>query len=183
MTGNSWLQLAVYVLLLLLLVKPLGAYMAHVFDGSSAVTRACASLERGFYRLCRIDGEHSMDWKEYALTLMIFNTLGGLLVYGLQRLQAYLPLNPAHMSAVTPDSSFNTAVSDRRGAGDRRQPRCQENRPGHRRHPAHTHTPLFVGLLAAVMVIVGALAFFPALALGPIVEELQFIHLHSSANP
>jgi len=111
MTGNSWLQLAVYVLLLLLLVKPLGAYMAAVFDGDSRVVRLCAPLERGLYRLCRIDAACSMDWREYALTLLIFNTLGGLLLYALQRLQAQLPLNPAHMGAVSPDLSFNTAVS------------------------------------------------------------------------
>ena len=111
MTGNSWLQLAVYVLLLVLLVKPLGAYMAAVFDGDSRVVRLCAPLERGLYRLCRIDADRSMDWREYALTLLIFNTLGGLLLYALQRLQAQLPLNPAHMGAVSPDSSFNTAVS------------------------------------------------------------------------
>jgi potassium-transporting ATPase potassium-binding subunit len=111
MTGNGWLQLAVYAVVLLLLVKPLGAYMAAVFDGKSAVVRVCAPLERALYRLCRIDDQRSMEWKEYALTLLIFNTLGGLVLYALQRLQAYLPLNPAHMSAVTPDSSFNTAVS------------------------------------------------------------------------
>jgi K+-transporting ATPase ATPase A chain len=111
MTGNGWLQFALYLLLLLLLVKPLGAYMARVFDGSSAVTRRCAPLERGFYRLCRIDGERSMDWREYALTLLIFNTLGGLLLYALQRLQAHLPINPQQFGAVSADSAFNTAVS------------------------------------------------------------------------
>ncbi len=111
MTGNGWLQLAVFVAVLLLLVKPLGLYMAEVFDGTSAVTRWCGPLERGFYRLCRIDGEHSMDWKEYALTLLVFNTLGGVAVYALQRLQALLPLNPQHMGAVSADSSFNTAMS------------------------------------------------------------------------
>jgi len=111
MTANGWLQLAVYVAVLLLLVKPLGRYMANVFDGTSAVTRWCGPIERGFYRLCRIDGEHSMDWKQYALAMLIFNTFGAVLVYALQRLQAHLPLNPAQVSAVSADSSFNTAVS------------------------------------------------------------------------
>jgi potassium-transporting ATPase potassium-binding subunit len=111
MLANGWLQLALYMLVLLLLVKPLGLYMAKVFDGTSAATRRGASLERGFYRLCGIDAEASMSWQQYALALLLFNLLGTLLVYALQRLQGYLPLNPAHMSAVSPDSSFNTAVS------------------------------------------------------------------------
>ncbi len=111
MTGNGWLQLAVYLVVLLLLVKPLGLFMAEVFDGTSAVIRWCGPVERGFYRLCRIDAERSMDWKEYALALLIFNTVGGLAVYALQRLQQYLPLNPQHFGAVSPDSAFNTAVS------------------------------------------------------------------------
>jgi potassium-transporting ATPase potassium-binding subunit len=111
MTANGWLQLAVYVIVLLALVKPLGLYMATVFDGTSAVTRWCGPIERGFYRLCRIDGEQPMNWKQYALALLIFNTFGAFAVYALQRLQAHLPLNPAQMTAVSADSSFNTAVS------------------------------------------------------------------------
>jgi potassium-transporting ATPase potassium-binding subunit len=111
MTGNGWLQLAVFLIVLVLLVKPLGRYMSHVFDGTAAVTRWCGPFERALYRLCRIDGEESMDWKQYALALLVFNTLGALAVYALQRLQAHLPLNPQQMSAVSPDSSFNTAVS------------------------------------------------------------------------
>ncbi len=97
--------------MLLLLVKPLGLYMARVFDGSSAVTRWFGPVERGIYRLCWIDPRASMDWRQYALAMLVFNTLGALLVYALQRLQAYLPLNPQHLSAVSADSAFNTAVS------------------------------------------------------------------------
>jgi K+-transporting ATPase ATPase A chain len=111
MGANSWLQFALYLIVLLLLVKPLGGYMARVFDGTSAVTRWCARPERALYRLCAIDPQQSMDWKQYALALLIFNLLGGLAVYALQRLQAPLPLNPQHMTAVSPDSSFNTAIS------------------------------------------------------------------------
>jgi K+-transporting ATPase ATPase A chain len=109
--ANGWLQLAVYMLVLLLAVKPLGLYMARVFDGTSTVTRRGAPLERGFYRLCGIDAEASMGWQQYTLAFLIFNLLGTLLLYALQRLQAYLPLNPAHLGAVSADSSFNTAVS------------------------------------------------------------------------
>src|SRR5579871_3797877 len=111
MGANGWLQFAVYLTVLLLLVKPLGSYMARVFDGTSAALRWGGPCERLGYRICGIDPQQSMDWKQYTLALLIFNLLGGLLVYALQRLQGPLPLNPQHMGAVSPDSSFNTAVS------------------------------------------------------------------------
>jgi K+-transporting ATPase ATPase A chain len=111
MTTDGWLQLAIYLIVLLLLVKPLGLYMAAVFDGTGAATRWLGPLERGLYRLCRVDPAASMSWKQYALAVLVFNTLGALAVYALQRLQAYLPWNPQQMSAVSADSSFNTAVS------------------------------------------------------------------------
>ena len=111
MSSNGWLQLAICLLVLLLLVKPLGLYMAGVFEGTGAVTRWCAPLERALYKLCRVDAGAPMSWKQYALSMLAFNVLGALAVYALQRLQAYLPWNPQQMSAVTADSSFNTAVS------------------------------------------------------------------------
>src|ERR1700689_1950740 len=111
MTANGWLQLLIYLVVLLLLVKPLGLYMAGVFDGTGAVTRWLAPLERALYRVCRIDPAEQMGWKQYALAMLIFNTLGAFAVYALQRLQAYLPWNPQQLSAVSADSSFNTAVS------------------------------------------------------------------------
>lgn len=111
MGANGWLQFALYLVVLLLLVKPLGGYMARVFEGTSAVVRRCGRAERLIYRLCAIDPQQSMHWRQYTLALLMFNLLGGLLVYGLQRLQAPLPLNPQHMSAVSADSAFDTAVS------------------------------------------------------------------------
>jgi K+-transporting ATPase ATPase A chain len=108
---NGWLQLAIYLLVLLVLVKPLGAYMAAVFDGSAAITRRCAPVERALYRLCRIDASASMSWQRYALAMLAFNLLGALAVYALQRLQAWLPWNPQQFAAVSADSAFNTAVS------------------------------------------------------------------------
>src|SRR5580658_7548845 len=111
MSLNGWLQVAVFVGVLLLLVKPLGSYMAHVFDGTSRMTRWGAPVERWIYRLCRIDPEAGMDWKRYAIAVLVFSTLGTLLVYALQRLQNLLPWNPQQLGAVSADSSFNTAVS------------------------------------------------------------------------
>jgi K+-transporting ATPase ATPase A chain len=111
MSANGWLQMALYVLVLLLLVKPLGLYMAHVYEGSAAVTGWFGPVERGIYRLCRIDPRSAMDWRQYALAMLAFNALGALLVYLMQRLQLHLPLNPQQLGTVSADSAFNTAVS------------------------------------------------------------------------
>ncbi len=112
MTGSSLALIAALVAAAALCAKPLGLYMANVMEGRPiAPLRAGAPLERLIYRLCGIDPTVSMGWKRYAVALILFNALGGLLVYGLQRLQLWLPLNPQHFSNVSPDSSFNTAVS------------------------------------------------------------------------
>jgi K+-transporting ATPase ATPase A chain len=112
MTGNGYLQLALYLGVLLLLVKPLGAYMANVYEGRAAfLNRFGAPFENLLYRLSGVRPTQEMRWTQYALAMLVFNLLGALAVYALQRLQAYLPLNPQAFPAVSPDSSFNTAVS------------------------------------------------------------------------
>ncbi|MEO5623898.1 MAG: potassium-transporting ATPase subunit KdpA [Dokdonella sp.] len=112
MTANVWLQLALYMIVLLALVKPLGAYMALVFsDQSNRVTRFGAGIENVFYRVCGVRRDEEMDWRRYALAMLVFNLLGLFAIYLLQRLQHVLPLNPQHLGAVSADSSFNTAIS------------------------------------------------------------------------
>ncbi len=112
MSANGILQLILYLAVLLALVKPLGAYMARIYEGRPAgLNRIGARFEGLLYRLCGVDPAKDMRWTEYALAMLLFNLLGAVAVYGLQRLQAYLPLNPQGLAAVTPDSSFNTAVS------------------------------------------------------------------------
>lgn len=112
MTANSVFQLGLYLAVLLLLVKPLGLYMTRVYQRQPVVLdRMVGPVERVMYRLAGVDPDEEMDWKSYAFAMLLINMLGLLVVYGLQRLQAYLPLNPAKLGAVTPDSSFNTAVS------------------------------------------------------------------------
>ena len=112
MTANGVLQLVVYLVVLLVLAKPLGAYMARVYEGRRvALDRPLGWLERLIYRVSGISPKAEMGWKTYALTMLIFNLAGVLAVYALQRLQGVLPLNPAGLGAVSPDSSFNTAVS------------------------------------------------------------------------
>ena len=105
---NALLQCAVYVAVLLALTKPLGAYMANVYEGR---TRFLAPLENLVYRVAGVKPEDDMDWKRYLWATLWFNFIGFGAVYALQRLQDVLPLNPQKMAAVSPDSSFNTAIS------------------------------------------------------------------------
>lgn len=112
MTPVSVAFITVFFLVLLVTVKPFGLYMANVMEGRPIwPLRVGARFEHFIYRLCGIDPDTQMGWKKYAIALVIFNTLGLLFVYALQRLQAWLPFNPQHFSNVSADSSFNTAVS------------------------------------------------------------------------
>jgi K+-transporting ATPase ATPase A chain len=112
MTTDDVIQVLVYLAVLLALVQPLGAYMARVFaDAPNRVTRCGAPVERILYRLCGVRAGEDMNWKRYALAMLLFNVLGALAVYGLQRVQQWLPLNPQHFGAVSPDSAMNTAIS------------------------------------------------------------------------
>ncbi len=95
-----------------LCAKPLGIYIATVMEGErNFANRLGRRLERLILRGCGVDSRHEMAWREYAAALLLFNVLGALLVYALQRLQPWLPLNPQHLGVVSADSSFNTAVS------------------------------------------------------------------------
>ena len=112
MTANSWIQLGLYLAVLIALVKPLGAYMALAFsDQSNRVTKFGGGIESVIYKLCGIRRDEEMSWQRYSLAMLVFNVVGILAVYALQRTQQWLPINPQHMPAVSPDSSFNTAVS------------------------------------------------------------------------
>ena len=112
MTATGVTLFVVFLLLVLAAVKPLGLYMAHVFEGRQIwPLRAGAPLERGIYRLAGVDAAREMGWKEYAAGLLLFNALGALTVYLLQRFQLWLPLNPQRFTNISPDSAFNTAVS------------------------------------------------------------------------
>lgn len=108
----SWLQLIFYVVVLIALAKPLGSFMARVYQGERTfLDPVMRPVERLIYRLCGISPDNEMNWKVYAIAMMLFNVLGLIVVYGLQRLQGFLPLNPQGFGAVSPDSSWNTAVS------------------------------------------------------------------------
>jgi K+-transporting ATPase ATPase A chain len=112
MTLNAWLQIAVYFVLLIALAKPLGSFMARAFRGERTfLTPLLNPLERLAYRIAAIDPAEEMPWPKYAAAVLVFNLLGLLAVYGLQRLQALLPLNPVGLPAVEAGSAWNTAVS------------------------------------------------------------------------
>jgi K+-transporting ATPase ATPase A chain len=112
MSANGYLQLGFYMVVLIALAKPLGAYMARIYQGEPAVLNTMgASFERVIYRVCGVDPAEEMRWTRYALAVLWLSLLSTLVVYALQRLQAYLPLNPQNFGAVSPDSSFNTATS------------------------------------------------------------------------
>jgi K+-transporting ATPase ATPase A chain len=112
MTPASVALIAVFFILLLLCVKPFGLYIANVMEGRPIwPLRVGAGFEAFIYRLCGVDPAAEMGWKKYAIALLLFNALGALAVYALQRLQVWLPLNPQQFANVSPDSSFNTAVS------------------------------------------------------------------------
>jgi K+-transporting ATPase ATPase A chain len=112
MTANGYLQIGLYLAALLLLAWPLGLYMARIYAGDlPRYVRWLQPLENGMYRLAGIKAEEGMSWLRYAMAFLIFNLLGLLVVYALQRLQLWLPLNPQGLANVTPDSAFNTAIS------------------------------------------------------------------------
>ena len=111
-TGNGLLQIALYMGVLLALVKPLGLYMANVYEGKHTVFHYLFQpIERLFYRLSGIDSAKEMTWQVYAKSVLGFSVAAILFLYGILRLQALLPLNTENLPANSPDLSFNTAIS------------------------------------------------------------------------
>ena len=112
MTGNDFVQIFLFFGVLLLLAKPLGVYMARVYEGQlSGMNGVLGPVERLFYRMCGIKPDEEMSWKKYAASVLLFSAAGFFFLYLLQRLQGILPLNPQKFAGVPPDLSFNTAVS------------------------------------------------------------------------
>ena len=108
----DWLQIALYLLVLLLAVKPLGSYMARVYQGERTfLTRLVGPAERFVYRVLGSPAAGEMEWRQYAVSLMLFALVGILSLFALERLQSVLPLNPQSLPGVPPDLAFNTSVS------------------------------------------------------------------------
>ena len=112
MTANAFLQVGIYLVVLLALAQPLGGFMARVYDGKPTwLDPMLRPVERVVYRVCGVDPDEGMNWKTYAVAMLLFNAVGMLTVYGIQRCQGALPLNPRGFAGVSPDSAFSTAAS------------------------------------------------------------------------
>src|SRR5262245_52189349 len=112
MTVIGWIQIALYCAIVVALVKPLGWFMTRVFNGERTfLTPVLRPVETVLYRLAGVDETREQHWLTYAVAMLLFHVGGFLLLYGLMRLQGFLPFNPMEMSAVAPDLAFNTAIS------------------------------------------------------------------------
>ena len=112
MTANGWFQICIFFLLVLACAKPLGTYMARVFERQRTFADPVfRPIERLLYRITGVDETHEMRWTEYGVTMLIFSLVTLLATYAIERLQHILPLNPQHLAAVAPDLALNTAAS------------------------------------------------------------------------
>ncbi len=112
MTANGWLQIGLFFVVLLAVTKPLGVFMARVFAGEKTfLDPVLRPLERLLYRVCGVDEKSEMDWKEYTVAMLLFSGVSMALLYGLERVQQWLPWNPQHFPSVPAALAFNTAAS------------------------------------------------------------------------
>jgi potassium-transporting ATPase potassium-binding subunit len=112
MTANGWLQIGIYLLILLAVTKPMGVFLTRVFAGEGTfLDPALRPLERLLYRLTGVDEKREMDWKEYTIAMLLFSCVSMLLLYLMERVQQWLPWNPQHMPKLASDLAFNTAAS------------------------------------------------------------------------
>jgi K+-transporting ATPase ATPase A chain len=112
MTANGWFQIFFFFALVLVCARPLGLYMARVFERERTfVDRIFRPIELLIYRLTGIDETHEMRWTEYGVVMLLFSLVSMLATYAIERMQHFLPLNPQHLAGVAPALAFNTAVS------------------------------------------------------------------------
>jgi K+-transporting ATPase ATPase A chain len=108
----DWLQIAVLLVIVTLLIKPLGSYLARVYQGERTwLSLLLSPLEKGLYRAAGIQPDREMAWKEYALAMLIFNGLGLVVLFAILMLQGWLPLNPEKFPGFSWDVAINAAVS------------------------------------------------------------------------
>src|SRR6266581_9090787 len=113
MTANGWFQILLFFALIFLVTKPLGIFMARVFNREKTFfDPMLRPVERLLYRVTAVDENHEMRWTEYAISMLLFSAASMLVLYFIQRVQHYLPLNPQKLAGVNPPHlAFNTAAS------------------------------------------------------------------------
>src|SRR5262244_868687 len=112
MTLSGWVQIALFSVIIVLITRPLGGYMTRVFAGERTfLSPILRPVERAIYWCCGVDEKEEQHWLAYAVAVLFFSVVGFLTLYGLQRLQWYLPFNPREQIGVEPSSAFNTSVS------------------------------------------------------------------------
>src|SRR5579871_5462953 len=110
MTINGWLQILVFLALILAVTKPLGVFMARVFSGEKTfLDPVLRPVERLIYRLTAVDQDHEMRWTEYTVAMLLFSGVSMALLYLIERVQLWLPFNPQKLANVPPTLAFNTA--------------------------------------------------------------------------
>jgi K+-transporting ATPase ATPase A chain len=110
MTAQAWFTIGLFLVVLIAIAYPLAIYIARIAD-AAAIRGVAGTAERFLCRVAGVDPQKDMSWTQYAIALLLFNALGALVVFAVQRLQLWLPLNPQAFVNVSPDSSFNSAVS------------------------------------------------------------------------
>src|ERR1035437_10184224 len=112
MTINGWVQIALFIAIIIAITPPVGAFLAAIAEGRrNFLTPVRGPVERGIYRLAGVDPAHEQSWIGYAVSMLAFKVAGFVLLYAILRLQGWLPFNPAGQTAVPPDLAFNTATS------------------------------------------------------------------------
>src|SRR6478736_4353623 len=113
MTVNGWFQILFFLLLIFLVTKPMGVFMARVFNREHTfMVPVLRPIEKLLYRITGVDENHEMRWTEYAVSMLLFSMVSMIVLYAMERLQGYLPLNPQKLGAVSPAHvAFNTAAS------------------------------------------------------------------------
>src|ERR1039457_2588762 len=112
MTANGWFQILLFLAIIFLITKPLGIFMTRVFNREKTfLDPVLRPIEKLLYRLTGVDENHEMRWTEYAFAMLLFSGVSMLLLYLIQRVQQWLPLNPQKFGAVAQALAFNTAAS------------------------------------------------------------------------
>jgi K+-transporting ATPase ATPase A chain len=112
MSANGWFQIGFFLLVIFLITKPLGVFLAQVFSGEKTfLDRVLRPIEKLIYRLTGIDEKHEMRWTEYAIAMLLFSGASMVLLYLMERVQRFLPLNPQKFANLEPGLAFGTAAS------------------------------------------------------------------------